>query len=107
MSVELSFYIMSLKTSKIEHIDGKDEFQRYMDILAVYYFSESCSDYRRPIVNSKYKYPDELFDYHSYKKGAWILHMLRSIVGDDKFRTGLKRYLEIFRNGIVETGDLR
>lgn len=91
----------------IESADGKDEFQRYMELLGVLYFSEACGNYRRSVVTSKYKYPDELFDLHSYKKGAWILHMLRAIMGNDVFKIGLKRYLETFRGSVVESKDLR
>jgi aminopeptidase N len=91
----------------VEHVDGKDQFQRYMDVLSSAYFDESCQEYRRPIVTSKYKYPDELFDAHSYKKGAWVLHMLRNIVSDQKFKIGLKKYLKQFKNQSVETSDLR
>ena len=91
----------------VEHVDGKDQFQRYMEILSSVYFSEACKEYRRPIVADKYKYPDELFDAHSYQKGAWVLHMLRNIVSDDKFKIGIKKYLQQFKNNSVETSDLR
>jgi aminopeptidase N len=91
----------------VEAVDGKDEFQRYMDILGALYLDEACWQYRRPLVYSKYKYPDELFDAHSYKKGAWVLHMLRNIVGSDNFKDGLKIYIERFKNHNVSTNDLR
>ena len=91
----------------VEHADGKNRFQRYMEVLGSVYFSEACKEYRRPIVADKYKYPDELFDAHSYQKGAWVLHMLRNIVSDDKFKIGIKKYLQQFKNNNVETSDLR
>ncbi len=91
----------------IEHADGKDQFQRYMEALSSVYFGEACKGYRRPIVTDKYKYPDELFDGHSYQKGAWVLRMLRNIVSDNKFKIGLKVYLQRFKNNNVETSDLR
>ncbi len=37
--------------------------------------------------------PDEIFDGNlSYRKGAWVLHMLRHFVGDDRFFKILKSY---------------
>lgn len=91
----------------IEHIDGKDQFQRYMEAKSLSYFDEACNDYRRPIVTDKYKYPADLFDSHSYSKGAWVLHMLRNTISNDKFKTGLTKYLQQFKNHDVETSDLR
>jgi hypothetical protein len=42
-----------------------------------------------------------------YDKGAWVLHMLRGIVGDDAFFLGTRTFLERHRFGKVVTGDLR
>ena len=38
-----------------------------------------------------------------YKKGAWVLHMLRKKVGDKAFKKGVKNYLEHYRFKNVET----
>jgi len=40
-----------------------------------------------------------------YKKGAWVLHMLRERVGDEAFRKGVKNYLEKNQFKNVETDD--
>lgn len=40
-----------------------------------------------------------------YKKGAWVLHMLREQVGDAAFKTGVKNYLEKHQFKNVETKD--
>lgn len=42
-----------------------------------------------------------------YNKGAYVLHMLRGIVGDDAFRRGVKALQEKNRFGKVGTGDLQ
>ena len=34
----------------------------------------------------------DLFDHTVYDKGAWVLHMLRHVVGDSAFFTGLRNY---------------
>jgi aminopeptidase N len=38
-----------------------------------------------------------------YKKGAWILHLLRENVGDNVFKTGVKNYLQKYKFKNVET----
>ena len=61
----------------------------------------------RGIVSRKFGTPDELFGYLVYPKGAWILHMLRSQLGENLFRTCVKTYLERHQFGSVTTDDLR
>jgi len=40
-----------------------------------------------------------------YKKGAWVLHMLREKVGDEAFKEAVKNYLEKHQYKNVETDD--
>lgn len=40
-----------------------------------------------------------------YKKGAWVLHMLKEKVGERAFKSAVKNYLETHRFGNVETND--
>lgn len=40
-----------------------------------------------------------------YKKGAWVLHVLRSIVGDKTFKLAVLNYLNKHKFGNVETND--
>ncbi len=42
-----------------------------------------------------------------YQKGAWVLHMLRLRVGDDKFFAGLRLYYRRHRDGNASTDDFR
>jgi len=71
------------------------------------YLSEDGEDYRRPLVETRWKYPNAIFDRHLYEKGACILHMLRALLGDAAWRRSLRRYLERHAFGPVETADLR
>ena len=43
----------------------------------------------------------------TYRKGAWTLHMLRGVVGDAAFWTGIRAYYGNFRNGTASTADVR
>ncbi len=40
-----------------------------------------------------------------YQRGAWVLHVLRTKVGDQVFRRAVKNYLEKYKFGNVETSD--
>jgi aminopeptidase N len=86
---------------------GEDEFNYYVMQLAEEYFDEASKRYRRAIVTNVYKHPDDLFDRHTYEKGACVLHVLRNLVGDSIFRRAVKLYLERFGNKNAETDDLR
>jgi len=61
----------------------------------------------RPIVNRRYKDADDQFDYHTYSKAGWVLHMLRCQLGDAQFRRIINTYLERHALGTVVTEDLR
>lgn len=43
----------------------------------------------------------------TYQKGAWILHMLRNLLGDTAFQTGIQDYYQRFINGHATTTDFR
>lgn len=58
------------------------------------------------IVRRDYREPEDQFSYLAYPKGAWVLHMLRSQVGEDLYRRCIKTYLERHEFGVVETEDL-
>lgn len=61
-------------------------------------------------VRTEVHHPDEissLFDPSIvYAKGGRLLYMLKSYIGEDAFRTGLKRYFEIHAYGNTEGADL-
>jgi len=40
-----------------------------------------------------------------YQKGAWVLHVLRSKVGDKPFKAAVKRYLNTYQFSSAETND--
>ncbi len=47
-----------------------------------------------------------MFDILTYQKGAGVLRMLERYLGADRFRDGVRRYLEAHRLGNTETADL-
>ena len=67
----------------------------------------SQKDEKRPIVYRNYKASWEQFDRRAYQKGSWVLHMLRTQLGDALFRKCLKDYIETNANRSVVTQDLQ
>lgn len=57
-----------------------------------------------PVVDSTSDLMD-LLNANSYEKGAWVLHMLRSEVGDSTFNAIIKAYYNQYKGGNAETRD--
>ena len=42
-----------------------------------------------------------------YQKGGWTLHMLRGVIGTDRFWVGIREYYKRYRDGNASSEDLR
>jgi aminopeptidase N len=62
---------------------------------------------KRPVVDRRYERPWDMFDERAYPKGGWVLHMLRSRLGDEDFFGSLQRYGTVYAYESAETADLR
>ena len=62
---------------------------------------------RRPVLDTAETNLLALLNSNSYQKGAWILHMLRSLLGDDAFFHSLRSYYADFRHATAVSEDLR
>jgi aminopeptidase N len=89
-----------------ESVKGFNEFCYKVIKMADGYLEESRRLYKRPLVTSIYKHPDDLFDAHSYEKGGCVLHMLRKDIGENNFRKSINRYLDAYKNKTANTDDL-
>ena len=69
------------------------------------YLKEAKSRYVRPIVTDRYDAPEDMFDAHTYPKGARVLHMLRSLVGDEPFFKTFGHFLRTYAFDAVDTAD--
>ncbi len=93
-----------LESKWVEHAEGPDAAAHdRLDGLGWY----RAATYRRRLEPKAYEHPDDLFDGHTYVKGAWVLHMLEKKLGEPVFRAGLKSYLARHAYGVVETPDLQ
>jgi aminopeptidase N len=59
----------------------------------------------KPVVYKSYSSAGEQFDYRSYSKAGWVLHMLRTDLGEELFRKCVKTYLERHAFSSVVTED--
>lgn len=89
-----------------KHKDGLDDFRHSLYTMAKGFINRSVSEDSRPIVFRRYDNAVELFGYLVYPKGAWVLHMLRTDLGEDLFRKVVKTYLERHQFDTVVTSDL-
>ncbi|UXP32845.1 M1 family aminopeptidase [Reichenbachiella agarivorans] len=70
------------------------------------YFEEAAEE-AKDLIRFYYEDKEDMFDSHSYNKGAAVLHMLRNYLGDDAFFVGLNHYLTSNALKSVELADLR
>ena len=90
----------------LQHHEGEAAFQNYMKRQANEYFAFEEKT-RTPMFDTQTEDLFKLLNANNYQKGAWVLHMLRSELGDEKFFSGLRRYYETHRNAIATSEDLR
>jgi aminopeptidase N len=89
-----------------EHDKGEVAFRLAMaSDLSSYLGSDR--QYRRPIVESRFDDPWQMFDGVTYAKGACILHALRGLVGDDAWWRGIRLYVADRKDQVVATDDFR
>ncbi len=69
------------------------------------YLREAKTRYIRPIVSDRYDAPGDMFDSHTYPKGARVLHMLRSLLGDEPFFKTIRHFLHRYAFDAVDTAD--
>ncbi len=89
------------------HWLGNEEYIYMLFLDMDSYLSETRNKYSRPTVYRVYKYPEELFDRHVYQKGGLLLNMLMNLVGEDKFRKIVKRFLTRYKYRNADTEDFR
>jgi aminopeptidase N len=90
----------------VQRYEGEEAFQRYMRNAATTVF-EYEKKKRVPIFDRDTESLMELLNANNYQKGAWVLHMLRSNLGDEVFFRGIRAYYESHKNSVASTEDLR
>ena len=87
------------------HKNGQDSFLHGLYNSARHVVSRDVNG--KPIVDRTYADADDQFDYRNYPKAGWVLHMLRSQLGERLFRRVVQTYVERHALDVVVTEDFR
>ena len=90
----------------IQKHEGEEAFQSYMQRAAETAFTYEKKN-RIPIHDRETEDLFKLLNGNNYQKGAWVLHMLRSRLGDDAFYRGIRDYYHKHKDSTASTEDLR
>ena len=90
----------------LQRYESEEAFQAYMKDAAEAAFGYEKKT-RTPIFDRDTEDLMKLLNANNYQKGAWVLHMLRSRLGDDAFFRGLRDYYHAHANANASTEDLR
>jgi aminopeptidase N len=89
-----------------EFADGRDRFVEKMRIAKERYFKaygSTAPPIHDPSITDLFK----LLNRNNYEKGAWVLHMLRRVMGDDRFFAGVRAYYRTYRDRNALTEDFQ
>ena len=91
----------------IEHAYGRDAFVGGLlkSKESVLKFQHANPDYT--IIHKNLSDMSQVLTGQIYQKGAWILHMLRGVIGTDAFWEGIRTYYAAYRNSNATTSDFR
>jgi Peptidase family M1 domain len=91
----------------IEHAYGRDEFAQVLrdSRKTIVDFYAQRPEYR--VVHENLADMSQVTTGMTYQKGAWVLHMLRQRIGDDRFWAGIRDYYARHMNGTATTTDFR
>lgn len=90
----------------IQRYEGEAAFQSYMKREADTYFNYEKKT-RTPLHDTDTEDLFKLLNANNYQKGAWVLHMLRSELGDEDFFRGIRSYYAAHKNARATSEDLR
>jgi aminopeptidase N len=99
LSEGFATYLTSLY---FESYEGKERLKKDMISARVKVLGYSEKN-RKPVLDTTITNYLELLNPNSYQKGAWVLHMLRHEVGDEKFMEGLSLFYKRYYNSNVNT----
>ncbi|HZS07140.1 MAG TPA: M1 family metallopeptidase [Blastocatellia bacterium] len=89
-----------------ERADGRDKFMKLMLEEKEGYLKAYGKD-PRPIYDPGITDLFKLLNANNYQKGGWVLHMLRHVMGDEKFFAGVRDYYRTYRDRNALTDDFR
>ncbi|WP_353481350.1 M1 family aminopeptidase [Haliscomenobacter sp.] len=91
----------------IEHAYGREEFVNQLLAARKTTYAALAKDPGYKIIDDRSPEKAPVTSGLTYQKGAWILHMLRKMMGDQAFNAGIRDYYQRFMNGNATTTDFR
>jgi aminopeptidase N len=91
----------------IEHAYGRDEFVKEMQDARRITFNFYKDNPAHTIVHTNLSDMSKVTSSHTYQKGAWVLHMLRNMIGDEAFEKGIQNYYRKYMNSTARTKDFQ
>jgi len=89
-----------------KHLDGSGALRQRMSAAAEK-IKKFSAEHPAPVLDTTVSDPAKKLNALSYEKGAWTLHMLRKIVGDEVFFAGIRRYYELYAGRNALSDDFR
>lgn len=91
----------------VEHRSGREAYVRMMDEYRASYERVRDADRDKPLVFSDWLHPTADDRTLVYRKGAYVLHLLREELGDPLFWNGIRTYTRQFAGRSVVSADFR
>ena len=104
LSEGFATYFAALWTEKAH---GDSAFRAEMANIRRIIVNDTVAVAKRPVIDTIETDLMGLLNRNSYQKGGFVLHMLRSELGDSAFFGGVRRYFERHRHGTALSADLQ
>jgi aminopeptidase N len=104
LSEGFATYFAALYT---QHAHGDSAFRAEMTHNRAVILLDTMSVPKRPVIDTIETDLLALLNHNSYEKGAFILHMLRSQLGDSAFFAGIREYYTAHKHGTALSTDLQ
>lgn len=90
-----------------EQFSGRDAFVRGLknDVNVILDAQRAAPD--QPVIHRNLGDMKRVLNRLVYQKAGWVLHMLRGVVGTDRFWQGMREYYRRYRNTNASTDDFR
>jgi len=89
----------------IENEYGHDEYVKGLISARKTVYDAALKDPGFKIIDNRSAEKGSVTSSITYQKGAWVLHMLRDMMGDEKFKKGIQSYYARFQNANATTLD--
>ncbi len=91
----------------VDHVEGRDAFVTAMKRSRTMIETLEANHPDTPVIHRDLRDMKLVLNRLVYQKGAWVLHMLRAMMGDAAFRAGLREYYRQYRDGHATTADFQ